>query len=291
MAVAFVASPLYVRQAIATFEAVDPNLVAASRTLGAGPVKTFFRVVLPLARGGLAAGEALAFARGLGEFGATIMFAGSLRGVTQTLPLAIYAEFDVNFDDRARDQRPARARQRGAPRHRQARPPMAALSADFSLPLRAFDLELSARGRAARSRSSGRRARARRRCCASSRGSRGRARGRVALGDEVWLDTTRRIDLPPGGAARRPRLPGVRALPAPERARERRLRGRRPRRRVARALPRRAPRRRATRASSRAASSSASRSPARSPATRRSCCSTSRSPRSTRTRRRRCGAS
>ena len=95
LAVAFVASPLYMRQAIAAFEAVDPNLVAASRTLGAGSVKTFFRVVLPLARGGLAAGEALAFARGLGEFGATIMFAGSLRGVTQTLPLAVYAEFDV----------------------------------------------------------------------------------------------------------------------------------------------------------------------------------------------------
>ena len=95
LAVAFVASPLYVRQAIATFEAVDPNVVAASRTLGAGPVKTFFRVVLPLARSGLAAGEALSFARGLGEFGATIMFAGSLQGVTQTLPLAIYAQFDV----------------------------------------------------------------------------------------------------------------------------------------------------------------------------------------------------
>ncbi len=98
LAVAFVASPLYVRQAIAAFEAIDPNLIAASRTLGAGPARTFFRVVLPLARGGLAAGEALAFARGLGEFGATIMFAGSLQKVTQTLPLAIYAEFEVNFD-------------------------------------------------------------------------------------------------------------------------------------------------------------------------------------------------
>jgi molybdate transport system permease protein len=54
--------------------------------------------VLPLARGGLVAGLALSFARGLGEFGATIMFAGSLQGVTQTLPLAIYAEFDQNFD-------------------------------------------------------------------------------------------------------------------------------------------------------------------------------------------------
>jgi molybdate transport system permease protein len=98
LAVAFVASPLYVRQGIAAFEAVDPNMVAASRTLGAGTTRTFFRVVLPLARGGLAAGFALALARGLGEFGATIMFAGSLQGVTQTLPLAIYAEFDRNFD-------------------------------------------------------------------------------------------------------------------------------------------------------------------------------------------------
>jgi molybdate transport system permease protein len=98
LAVAFVASPLYVRAALAAFEAVDANIVAASRTLGAGPVRTFFRVVLPLARSGLVAGAALAFARGLGEFGATIMFAGSLRGVTQTLPLAVYAQFDVNFD-------------------------------------------------------------------------------------------------------------------------------------------------------------------------------------------------
>ena len=98
IAVAYVASPLYIRQAIASFEATDPRLTAASRTLGAGPVRTFFRVVLPLARGGLIAGLALSFARGLGEFGATIMFAGSLQGVTQTLPLAIYAEFAVNFD-------------------------------------------------------------------------------------------------------------------------------------------------------------------------------------------------
>jgi molybdate transport system permease protein len=98
VAVAYVASPLYIRQAIATFEATDPHLTAASRTLGAGPVRTFFRVVLPLARGGLVAGLALSFARGLGEFGATIMFAGSLQKVTQTLPLAIYQEFDVNFN-------------------------------------------------------------------------------------------------------------------------------------------------------------------------------------------------
>jgi molybdate transport system permease protein len=98
VAVAYVAAPLYIRQAIAAFEATDPNLSAASRTLGAGPTRTFFRIALPLARAGLIAGLALSFARGLGEFGATIMFAGSLQRVTQTLPLAIYAEFAVDFD-------------------------------------------------------------------------------------------------------------------------------------------------------------------------------------------------
>jgi molybdate transport system permease protein len=98
LAIAYVASPFYVRTAIAAFEAVDRDLVAAARTLGAGPGRTFVRVALPLASGGLGAGAALAFARGLGEFGATIMFAGSLQGVTQTLSLAVYQEFDVDFE-------------------------------------------------------------------------------------------------------------------------------------------------------------------------------------------------
>jgi molybdate transport system permease protein len=97
-AVILVAGPFYVRSAIAAFEAVDENLVAASRTLGAGPLRTFFRVALPLAGGGLVAGEAISLARGIGEFGATIMFAGSLQGRTQTLSLAVYQEFDSNFD-------------------------------------------------------------------------------------------------------------------------------------------------------------------------------------------------
>ncbi len=98
LAVTFVASPFYLRAAIAAFEAVDADLLAAARTLGAGPGRAFFRVALPLAAGGLGAGWALAFARGLGEFGATIMFAGSLQGVTQTLSLAVYEQFDVDFD-------------------------------------------------------------------------------------------------------------------------------------------------------------------------------------------------
>jgi molybdate transport system permease protein len=98
LAVTFVASPFFVRTAVAAFEAVDPTLPAAARTLGAGRARVFFRVMLPLAKGGLGAGAALAFARGLGEFGATIMFAGSLQGVTQTLSLAIYEQFDLDFD-------------------------------------------------------------------------------------------------------------------------------------------------------------------------------------------------
>jgi molybdate transport system permease protein len=98
LAVAFVESPFYVRGAVAAFEGVDADLVAAARTLGAGPWRVFGRVALPLAAAGLGAASALALARGLGEFGATIIFAGSLQGVTQTLPLAIYAEFAEDLD-------------------------------------------------------------------------------------------------------------------------------------------------------------------------------------------------
>ncbi len=98
LAVAFVESPFYVRGAIAAFEAVDSTLLDAARTLGAMPARVFFRIALPLAAGGLGAASALALARGLVEFGATIIFAGSLQGVTQTLPLAIYAQFEQDFD-------------------------------------------------------------------------------------------------------------------------------------------------------------------------------------------------
>ncbi len=98
LAVAFVASPFYVRQGIAAFAAVDPALLDTARTLGASPGRTFRRVALPLAAGGLAAGAVLAFARGVGEFGATIIFAGNVRGETQTLTLAIYEELESSLD-------------------------------------------------------------------------------------------------------------------------------------------------------------------------------------------------
>ena len=98
LAVAFVESPFYLRGAIAAFESVDDRLIGAARTLGAGPWRVFGRIALPLAAPGLGAASAVALARGLGEFGATIIFAGSLQGVTQTLPLAIYAQFEQDFD-------------------------------------------------------------------------------------------------------------------------------------------------------------------------------------------------
>jgi molybdate transport system permease protein len=98
LAITFVASPFYIRQAIAAFESVDPALLGTARTLGAGPGRTFRRIALPLAAGGLAAGWVLAFARGVGEFGATIIFAGNVHGKTQTLTLAVYEELESDFD-------------------------------------------------------------------------------------------------------------------------------------------------------------------------------------------------
>jgi molybdate transport system permease protein len=98
LAVAFAESPFYLRGAIASFESVDETLLDAARTLGARPFRVFARVAVPLAAGGLGAASALALARGLGEFGATLLFAGSLQGVTQTLPLAIYSQFEVDLD-------------------------------------------------------------------------------------------------------------------------------------------------------------------------------------------------
>jgi molybdate transport system permease protein len=97
VALTFVAAPFYLRQAQAAFAALDPNWIAASRTLGAGEARTLARVAIPAALPGLTAGLALAWGRALGEFGATLMFAGSFRGITQTVPLAIYERFATDF--------------------------------------------------------------------------------------------------------------------------------------------------------------------------------------------------
>jgi molybdate transport system permease protein len=99
VALTFVAAPFYLRQAIAAFAAIEPTLLDASRTLGAPPARTFWRVAVPTALPGLVAGTALALGRALGEFGATLMFAGSFQGVTQTVPLAIYDRFATDFTE------------------------------------------------------------------------------------------------------------------------------------------------------------------------------------------------
>lgn len=98
LAVTFVASPFYLRQAVATFGEVDGDLTDVARTLGASRTRTFWRIVLPLAASGLVAGWVLAFARGVGEFGATIIFAGNVQGRTTTLTLAVYQELDSDLD-------------------------------------------------------------------------------------------------------------------------------------------------------------------------------------------------
>ena len=97
VALTFVAAPFYLRQAQASFASLDRSLLDASRTLGAGEARTFARIAIPAAFPGLLAGFALAWGRALGEFGATLMFAGSFQGVTQTAPLAIYDRFATDF--------------------------------------------------------------------------------------------------------------------------------------------------------------------------------------------------
>ena len=93
-----VALPLMVRVSRAAIEAVDRDLINASTVLGKSEWETVFKVVLPLARGGIMAGILLAFARALGEFGATLMIAGNIPGKTSTLPLSIYSAFQSGDD-------------------------------------------------------------------------------------------------------------------------------------------------------------------------------------------------
>ncbi|CAG4886369.1 molybdate ABC transporter permease subunit [Paraburkholderia saeva] len=96
-----VAFPLVLKSARAAFESVDPQLERAARTLGVSEVAVFFRVTLPLATRGILAGTLLAFARALGEFGATLMVAGNLPGRTQTLSVAVYAAVQAGDDSTA----------------------------------------------------------------------------------------------------------------------------------------------------------------------------------------------
>ena len=101
LAMAVMSFPLLVRSSRTAFEEVDERLVGIARTLGLSPFAAFRRVTLPLAWRGLLAGVVLAYARALGEFGATVMIAGNIPGRTRTLSLAIFHENQLGRDDRA----------------------------------------------------------------------------------------------------------------------------------------------------------------------------------------------
>jgi molybdate transport system permease protein len=98
VALTFVAAPFFIRGAQTAFAAVDRSWLEASRTLGASEAGTFLRIAIPAAAPGMLAGLALAWGRAVGEFGATLIFAGSFRGRTQTAPLAIYERLGTDFD-------------------------------------------------------------------------------------------------------------------------------------------------------------------------------------------------
>jgi molybdate transport system permease protein len=95
VAAAVVAFPLFVESVRLSMVAVDPRLELVSRSLGRGPLSTFLRVTLPLSLPGLFGGAVLCFARALGEFGATIIFAGNIAGETRQIPLAVYTLLNV----------------------------------------------------------------------------------------------------------------------------------------------------------------------------------------------------
>ena len=94
----FVAGPLYVQTATSSFSLIDPDILAVAKTMGASFSQLFFRVAVPLSWPGLRAGMGLCAARALGEFGATLMFAGNLPGATQTMPSAIYSALETDFN-------------------------------------------------------------------------------------------------------------------------------------------------------------------------------------------------
>jgi molybdate transport system permease protein len=101
IASAVVALPMLVKTAQPAIESVPPDLEAVGRSLGLGPAAVFLRITLPAAWRGVVAGLVLAFARAIGEFGATLMFAGNIPGRTNTMPLEIFAAYQAGDDERA----------------------------------------------------------------------------------------------------------------------------------------------------------------------------------------------
>jgi molybdate transport system permease protein len=97
LAQTFVAAPFYLQAAVAAFRRLDPDLLLVARTLGASRPRLLLAVAIPISWAGLAGGAAMSWARALGEFGATLMFAGNMSGRTQTLPLAIYSALESDL--------------------------------------------------------------------------------------------------------------------------------------------------------------------------------------------------
>ena len=198
LAVMFVASPFYLRAAISAFEAVDPSLTGAARTLGAGPAGRSSASRCRSRPAASAPGGRSAFARGIGEFGATIMFAGSLQGVTQTLSLAVYEQFDVDFDvalaigaELVVVSAAVLLAVKLVPSWTRSSSTSTTLSAPFG-----SRLDARARARDARARravGSGEVERAAR----DRRAAAARARARSRSARDAWLDTGAGIDLPP----------------------------------------------------------------------------------------------
>ena len=159
LAQSFVAAPFYVQAAVAAFRRLDPDLVLVARTLGASWPRVFFTVALPLSWPALAGGAALSWARALGEFGATLMFAGNLTGRTQTLPLDDLHGAGIRPADGAEPvDHPGRRGVRAAGGDPRGRPAMSGL-----------DVDVGGTDRRARDRALPSALRPRRRCCSSGR--------------------------------------------------------------------------------------------------------------------------
>ena len=251
VALTFVASPFYLRQAMAAFAAVDRYLLDASRTLGASEAHGFGRVAIPVALPGLRPGAALALGRALGEFGATLMFAGSFQGVTRPCRSPSTTASRPTSPARSRSRRcssrvsaaillvgQARRGARGARRcrrvERQADARSARSSWTWSSRSRRGEC-LALAGPSGRGQDE--------RAARGRRAAAGRSAARGRCGGETWLDTARGIDAAARAPPLRLRLPGLRAVPAPERLAQRRLR-------AARVAARRAPPARASSCSS-----------------------------------------
>ncbi len=196
--------PLLVRSARTAFEEIDPRLVGIARTLGCGAIAAFFRVTLPLAWRGVLAGTVLAFARALGEFGATVMIAGNIPGRTRTLALAIFNDSQIGRDDHAR-----RSRRRhgcvgvcdavdGGDRHATSYAQVGdVIELDIELPLAGFALRVEARLPGGVTAVMGPSGAGKTSLLEAIAGLRRRTHGRIAVDGDLFLDAATGVNLRP----------------------------------------------------------------------------------------------